>query len=169
MVFFTLSVSFSPISSTAAPAQVTCMTTSGHCRPRCLPLRQSRRPAWQAAGFSPPSTSPSTTTSSPSSSSLPRLLHLLRQPHTALAPLPLRRSATRQLSRGLLYCSPDTNTRSIMVPALARPVLATPVRVFVPDASPGLENPDRRLVFIDFVFAYIVLAKRIMPSSPTCT
>ena len=36
----------------------------------------------------------------------------------------------------------------MMVPALARPVLATPVRAFVPDAFPGLASSDRRLVLI---------------------
>ena len=68
-----------------------------------------------------------------------------------------------------------------MVPAPARPVLATPARAFVPDASPSLASSDRRLIFIglnnvffgigfllygcldrvtaDFFFAYSVLAK----------
>ena len=66
-----------------------------------------------------------------------------------------------------------------MVPAPACTVLATPVRAFVPDVSPGLASPGRRLVYIglanvfgidfllydclvhvtDFFYAYSVLAK----------
>jgi hypothetical protein len=77
----------------------------------------------------------------------------------------------------------------MMVPILARPVLATLVRAFVPDASPGLASSDRRLVFIgiDNVFFGIdspttastasptssslrtrFWQNRCMPSSPTC-
>ena len=67
----------------------------------------------------------------------------------------------------------------MVVPAPARTVLATPARAFVPDVSPGLASPGRRLVYIgldnvfgidfllydcldhvtDFFYAYSALAK----------
>ena len=94
------------------------------------------------SGSSGPCTLPpsSSTTSSPASSSLPRL-----------------RSSTPATAGyiGIFYptphCAPQPSRRlSLLVPqtlahgwalSLARPVLATPVRAFIPDAFPGLANP----------------------------
>lgn len=61
-----------------------------------------------------------------------------------------------------------------MVPALARPVLATPARAVVPDASPSPASLDQELVFIGFDNVFIGITSyttvsTASPASSTCT
>jgi hypothetical protein len=58
----------------------------------------------------------------------------------------------------------------MMVPTLGRPVLATPVRVFVPDAFPSLASSVQRLIFIGFdnvFFSIDYFSMSVLTASPT--
>ena len=99
-----------------------------------------------------------------------------RARHRHLLPPPIGAATVQEVSSA----SPsDTGVWFMVVPAPACTVLATPVRAFFPDVSPGLANSVRRLVYIgldnvfgidfllydcldhvtDFLYAYSVLAK----------
>lgn len=73
---------------------------------------------------------------------------LLRRPRTASALPRLRRSASRYRPGAFSASLSPTWHDTVLVPLYACSVLATPLRAFVPDASPCLASSDRRLVFI---------------------
>lgn len=42
----------------------------------------------------------------------------------------------------------------MMVPVFARPVLATPMRAFVPDMLPSLASSAQRAAYLNYVYFY---------------
>lgn len=80
---------------------------------------------------------------------LPRLLRRLRQPWATTTPYPPMLFCTI-IVREASSASPSTWRTIHVGPIYARPVLATPMRVFVLDVSPDLANPVRHLVYDGF-------------------
>jgi hypothetical protein len=64
----------------------------------------------------------------------------------------------------------DIGARLMMVPTVRRPVLATPVRAFIPDVFPSMTSLMQHLVFIDFDNVFIGIdyfSMSALTTSPT--